>query len=104
MKRVYKIKWEALGNVERYKRYKSRSVAKGYPLQKQGIDFEEVYAPAPRAWHMRLKEELGNFEFVASMTDVAALFTGLVAGERVYLVVCVDDILVAARKRTALPR
>ncbi|GAQ93602.1 Ribonuclease H-like superfamily protein with integrase and polymerase domains [Klebsormidium nitens] len=51
---------------------------------------------APRAWHMRLKEELGNFEFVASMAD-AALFTGKVAGERVYIVVWVDDILVAAR-------
>ncbi|GAQ93236.1 hypothetical protein KFL_013790010, partial [Klebsormidium nitens] len=92
MKWVYKIKRDALGNVERYK---SRSVAKGY-LQKQGIDFEEVYAPAPRAWHMRLKEELGNFEFVASMAD-AALFMEVVAGERVYLVVWVDDILVAAR-------
>jgi hypothetical protein len=51
---------------------------------------------APRAWHMRLKEELGNFEFVASMAD-AALFTGIIAGKRVYLVVWVDDILVAAR-------
>jgi hypothetical protein len=52
---------------------------------------------APRAWHMRLKEELGNFEFAASMAD-AALFTGIIAGERVYLVVWVDDILVAARR------
>src|SRR3569833_4673994 len=51
---------------------------------------------APRVWHMRLKEELGNFEFVTSMAD-AALFTRVVAGERVYLVVWVDDILVAAR-------
>ncbi|GAQ92836.1 putative retrotransposon protein [Klebsormidium nitens] len=72
--------------------WKSRLVAKRY-LQKQGIDFEEVYAPAPRAWHMRLKEELGNFESTAD----AALFTEIVAGERVYLVVWVDDILVAAR-------
>ena len=43
-----------------------------------------------------LKEELGNFEFVASFAD-AALFVGVVNGERVYLVVWVDDILVAAR-------
>ncbi|GAQ84778.1 hypothetical protein KFL_002050210 [Klebsormidium nitens] len=53
----------------------------------------------PRAaWHMRLnlKEELGNLDFVASMGD-AALSTGLEAGDRVYLVVWVDDILVAAR-------
>ncbi|GAQ93443.1 hypothetical protein KFL_015360015 [Klebsormidium nitens] len=51
---------------------------------------------APRAWHARLKEELGNFEFVASLAD-AALFSGVVDGERVYLIVWVDDILVAAR-------
>ena len=51
---------------------------------------------APRAWHTRLKEELGNFEFVASFAD-AALFVGVVNGERVYLIVWVDDILVAAR-------
>ncbi|GAQ92498.1 hypothetical protein KFL_010300020 [Klebsormidium nitens] len=43
---------------------------------------------------MRLKEELRNLEFVASIAD-AALFTGIVDGERVYLVVRVDDILVA---------
>ncbi|GAQ92061.1 putative retrotransposon protein [Klebsormidium nitens] len=163
IKSVYKIKRDALGNVERYK---SRLVAKGY-LQKQGTDFEEVYVPvskhttlrallavvaerdlelhqldvktaflneeqeeeiymqqpqgyeqggpnmvchlkrtmyglrrAPHAWYMRLNEELGNFEFVASMAD-AALFKEIVAGERVYLVVWVDDILVAGR--TALP-
>ncbi|GAQ92940.1 hypothetical protein KFL_012140020 [Klebsormidium nitens] len=48
-----------------------------------------------RAWHMRLKEELKNFEFVASMAD-AALFTRIVAGKPVHLVVWVDDILVAA--------
>ncbi|GAQ92268.1 Transposon-encoded protein [Klebsormidium nitens] len=49
----------------------------------------------PRAWHTRLKEELGNFEFVASLADTA-LFSGVVDGERIYLIVWVDDILVAA--------
>ncbi|GAQ91311.1 hypothetical protein KFL_007630020 [Klebsormidium nitens] len=51
---------------------------------------------APRARHTRLKEELGNFEIVASLTDTA-LFLGVVDGERAYLIVWVDDILVAAR-------
>ena len=44
---------------------------------------------------MRLKEELGNLGFEASEAD-AALFSGSVDGERVYLVVWVDDILIAA--------
>ncbi|GAQ92062.1 hypothetical protein KFL_009150020 [Klebsormidium nitens] len=58
-------------------------------------DAHDIVERAPRVAHMRLKDELGNFEFVASMAD-AALFTGIVAGERGYLVVWVDDILVEA--------
>jgi hypothetical protein len=50
---------------------------------------------APRAWHMRLKEELELLGFKASEAD-AALFVGEINGEEVYLVVWVDDILIAA--------
>jgi hypothetical protein len=159
MKWVYKVKRDAQGNIEWYK---SRLVAKGF-LQKQGVDFEEVYAlvskhttlrvllaivaqqdlelhqldvktaflngeleeeiymqqpqgyeqggpnivcrllrtlyglrQAPRAWHQCLKKVLENLEFVASSTD-AALFQSTMDGETVWLLVWVDDILVAAQ-------
>ncbi|GAQ93102.1 hypothetical protein KFL_012990020 [Klebsormidium nitens] len=51
---------------------------------------------APRAWYLRLKEELGLLEVGASVAD-AALFLGVVDGEEVFLLVWVDDILIATR-------
>jgi hypothetical protein len=51
---------------------------------------------APRAWHRCLKKVLEDLEFVASSTNVA-LFRGTMDGETVWLLVWVDDILVAAQ-------
>ncbi len=166
MKWVYKVKRDAQGNVERYK---SCFVAKGF-LQKQGVDFEEVYAPvskhttlrallaivaqqdlelhqldvktaflngeleeeiymqqsqgyeqggpntvcrllralyglrqAPRAWHRCLKRVLEDLEFMASSAD-AALFRSTVDDETIWLLVWVDDILVAAQGKERIAK
>ncbi|GAQ93561.1 hypothetical protein KFL_016490010, partial [Klebsormidium nitens] len=58
---------------------------------------------APRAWHQKLKTELGEIEFRASESD-AALFTGVIDGERVWVVVWVDDILIAAKGEQRLAK
>ena len=159
VKWVYKVKRDALGNVERYK---ARLVAKGF-MQKEGIDYNEVFAPvskhttlrtlltlvapedlelhqldiktaflngdleetiymqqpegyveggrnlvchlrkslyglkqAPRAWNTRLKQELEGMGFTASEAD-PGLFTAKYKGSNIYILVYVDDILVAAK-------
>ncbi len=156
---VFKRKQDALGNIERYK---ARLVAKGF-MQKEGIDYNEVFAPvskhttlrtllslaaaedlelhqldiktaflngdldetshmqqpegyaeggpnmvchlrkslyglkqAPRAWNTRLKQELEGRGFTASGAD-AGLFTAQYKGSNIYILVYVDDILVAAK-------
>lgn len=46
---VFKIKWNASGEIEKYK---ARLVAKGYS-QVQGIDYEDTYAPVARLSSLR---------------------------------------------------
>jgi hypothetical protein len=47
---VYKLKKDAQGNVIKHK---ARLVAKGY-VQKQGVDFDDVFAPLARLESVRV--------------------------------------------------
>ena len=53
---------------------------------------------APRAWHIRLTEELTEMGFVPSAADPGLYFKDTPSG-RIYLLVYVDDILIAARSK-----
>ena len=66
---------------------------KVYLLKKSLYGLRQV----PRAWHTKLRQELANMNFVASQSD-AAMFTR--RNENVYMIVYVDDILVAAKSQT----
>lgn len=58
---------------------------------------------APRAWHTKLKGELEKLGFKASLADTSLFMKG--EGEqRVYLLVYVDDILVASKELAAVER
>lgn len=50
LKWVYKLKRDTNGQIIKYK---ARLVTKGY-IQKQGIDFEEIFAPVTRLKTVRL--------------------------------------------------
>lgn len=69
----------------------------GYEQSGSGVvwHLKRTLRQTPRAWHLRLKEDLGSLGFEAPRAD-GALFSGIVDGERVYLVVWVDDIVIAA--------
>ncbi|KAK1434246.1 hypothetical protein QVD17_11166 [Tagetes erecta] len=82
LKWVFKVKRDA---EEKLTRYKARLVAKGY-VQKQGIDFDEVFAPVARIETVRLLLALAaNRGWEVHHLDVKAAFLNGRLKEEVYV-------------------
>jgi hypothetical protein len=82
LKWVYKLKKNAEGEVVKHK---ARLVAKGY-VQKEGIDFEEVFAPVARLDTVRLPLAMAaNWGWQAHHLDVKTTFLNGDLTEDVYV-------------------
>ena len=79
---IYKIKYAAVGNVEKYK---ARLVAKGY-AQKEGIDYEETFAPLAKYASIRYVKSLAvQMGWEIHQTYVKTAFLNEVIEEEVYI-------------------
>jgi hypothetical protein len=82
VKWVFKLKRDELGEVIKHK---ARLVAKGY-VQRQGIDFEEVFAPVARMESVRVLLCLAaQFNWVLRHMDVKSAFLNSELSEEVYV-------------------
>ena len=82
LKWVFKVKKDAVGNTVKHK---ARLVAKGY-AQKEGVDFDEVFAPVARLETVRVLLALaahGNWEI--HHMDVKSAFLNGNLQEEVYV-------------------
>jgi len=85
LKWVYKLKKNAEGEIVKYK---ARLVAKGY-VQRQGIDYEEVFAPVARLETVRLILALAaNRSWEVHHLDVKTTFLNGELIEDVYQCMC----------------
>ncbi|GJS54680.1 zinc finger, CCHC-type containing protein [Tanacetum coccineum] len=82
LKWVFKVKRDPAGKIVKYK---ARLVAKGY-VQKQGIDFDEVFAPVARIETIRIILALaGSYGWVVHHLDVKSAFLNGTLDEEVYV-------------------
>ena len=82
VKWIFKKKMNAQGEIERYK---ARLVAKGYK-QKEGIDYDEVFAPVVRMETIRLLiSQAAQFKWPIFQMDVKSAFLNGVLEEEVYI-------------------
>ena len=79
---VYKVKRKADGSVDRYK---ARLVAKGY-AQKEGIDYEETFAPTSRITTIRCVIALATHNnWEVHQLDIKTAFLNGLLAEEVYV-------------------
>ena len=79
---IYKIKYAADGSVEKYK---ARFVEKGY-AQKEGIDYEETFAPVARYTSIRIVVSLAaQMGWEIHQMDVKTMFLNGEIEEEVYI-------------------
>jgi hypothetical protein len=82
LKWVFKVKRDATGDIVKHK---ARLVAKGY-AQREGVDFEEVFAPVARMETVRLLLALAAHSgWEVHHMDVKSAFLNGVLNEEVYV-------------------